>query len=190
MSEARAKAYKRQLDAAYRKKWRRIINKVGNGATLEDACESRPDMPAPHMVREWIKEDKTGALKDELAQARARGRKRSARKHADALAGISFDVAKPDGIDPKRARVAMHGHGWIAERLDRETYGQVQDIKVTVEHRGVIGGSVLGHGARTDQGSPQLHSPREQAPRMIEAEVVDVEPVKPAAPEPDVDSAP
>ncbi len=180
----------RLLDKKQRASLRTVLNRMAHGADMEEACASKYGLPAADTIRQWARDDDTGVVRASLAHARDTGDKRVAAKSARRVRKLALK-AERGTVPAKQARVAMHGHEWLAERLDRDRYGQAQDIKVTVEHRGVIGGSVLGHGAQDVQpGSPQLHSPREQAPRMIEAEAVDVEPDKPAAPEPDVDSAP
>lgn len=104
-----------------------IANQYALGARIADLYQCHPERcPHPVTVSRWRKKyGQFDLLMIEAEQVRA-----------EYLADDALRIADDPSKSAARARNAIRTRQWLAERLDRDRYGQQQ--KVNVDHSGVI----------------------------------------------------
>lgn len=95
-----------------------VLEKISEGKALTVAC-SDEGMPSPALVRKWRTNNVDG-----FAERMTQARKCQADSRFDEMLDMLDDVKRPEGIDPKRARVAFDGLKWALAKLHPEVYGE------------------------------------------------------------------
>ena len=100
----------------------KICTWLASGKSLRSFCRDNEDAPELSNICKWIVVD------DEFRQHYARAREAAGFSHADNMISIIEQLMTGDQIDPQRARVAMDGLKWAAERMAPKSHAVRQEI--------------------------------------------------------------
>lgn len=106
----------------------KICVRLAEGESLRSIC-SDDDMPAKSTVLLWVVTPGHKFSDQYMCAREAAGY-----SHADTITDLADEVQKVDGLDANRARVAMIGYQWAAERMAPKAHNQ----KVSHDHGGSI----------------------------------------------------
>lgn len=110
----------------------KICTRLAAGDSLRKICTDE-DMPSKSTVLLWVV-----TPDHEFSDQYIRAREAAGYSHADTMVDLADQVQEEDGIDPQRARVAMHGLAWAAERMAPKAHHS----KVAHELTGKGGGPI------------------------------------------------
>lgn len=99
-----------------------ICRQLAEGSSLISICE-QDDMPNKSTVLMWVVKGHAGdeRYKDFIDQY-AQAREANGHAHADRIIKLTEEVTEFDGLDANRARVAIDGLKWAAERMASKSY--------------------------------------------------------------------